>query len=95
MTAPNYNVDPVGQHVFSRCETYTSTGVKTPAVPANGIFIYAFAATTVDIRVDAITADSEMRVTLAAGQNIFLPYIKIRQIDITALPAGGRVSLLW
>lgn len=95
MTAPAFGVIPSGTHIFNYCESHTSTGVKTPSTPANGIFIYAIGPTTVDIRVDTLDVGSEMRVTLAAGQNIFLPYIKIRQIEIVTLTAGGRVSLLW
>lgn len=95
MTAPAFAVLPSGTHVFNYCESHTSTGVKTPSTPANGIYIYAVGATTVNIRVDAVDAGSEMLVTLAAGQSIFLPYIKIREINIATLALGGRVSLLW
>jgi hypothetical protein len=95
MTAPAFAVLPSSTHVFSYCESYTSAGVKTPSTPANGFYMYAAAACTVNLRIDGVDAASEMQVVLAPGQNIFLPYIKIREINIATYGAGSRISLLW
>lgn len=100
MTAPNYSVDPVGQHILSRCDTVTVTGARTPAVPANGIVIYSGSGgtgnLTVLLRIDALDAASTITVTLPINTMYQLLGVKIRSADVQATSLTGfSVSLLF
>lgn len=105
MTAPNYNVDPVGQHIFSRVQGY-NTAATFPAsgvfaVPANGIIVdggTAAGGTVVQVFVDGTTLlDNGFRIRAAQNQTVFIPGIKINRIIISTITTAseGQVTLLF
>lgn len=102
MTTPNYNVDPVGEHVFSRVQgyntvaTFPASGVF--AVPANGIVVDGGTATgtVVQVFVDGLTLlDNGFRVRAAANQTVFIPGVKINRIIVDSVGTSGAVTLLF
>lgn len=102
MTAPNYNVDPVGQHIFSKVQGYTSNGTYPTtgvfAVAANGIVVDGGSATgtVVQVFVDGTTlVDNGFRVRAPANQTVFIPGVKIIRIIVDGVGTNGSVALLF
>jgi len=97
MSAPSYQVDPVGEHILHRAQTYPSADVAEPTIRANGFTAYGGTGpgrSTVEVWLDDLTANSFI-IVVDGDSSVFVRNIKIRKALLTSPNSDSSLTLLW